>query len=335
MSSFSVGDLAQTFMLQRRGAALKTDMARLNEELATGQVSDVKSVLAGNVSYLSDIESDLRTLKGFGVSISEATQYSDSVQTALQRMSTSAQTLSSTLLSVSSNAVGPVLDQISQDAEVEFASLVSALNTNSGGRSLFAGNATDQPAVVSSAEILAELRTATSGLTSTQDIVSAVDTWFSDVLGFEASAYSGGADDVAPFRLADGETVSVQLKADDEVFRNLLKSVATAAIASDASFGLSEQEQRDLLADAGSGILKSQEELTATQASVGAAQARIEEMATRNATQETALEYAKGALLQADPYETATELEAVQFQLQSLYAITARMSDLSFVNFIR
>ena len=54
MVSYGLGDLAQNFLLQRRGAALKTEMTRLNEELASGRISDVKSALAGNVSYLSD-----------------------------------------------------------------------------------------------------------------------------------------------------------------------------------------------------------------------------------------------------------------------------------------
>ncbi|WP_420010903.1 hypothetical protein [Tateyamaria sp.] len=61
MSSLSLGDLAQSFMLQRRGADLKAEMSRLNAELTSGQVSDVKAVLAGNVSYLTDIENDLNT----------------------------------------------------------------------------------------------------------------------------------------------------------------------------------------------------------------------------------------------------------------------------------
>ena len=335
MSSFSLGDLAQTFMLQRRGAALKADMARLNEELATGQVSDIKSVLAGNVSYLTDIERDLKSLTGYSVATSEATQFADAVQTALGRMDTSVGSLGTTLLTKSGNAIGPILDQFAVEAKTELETIVGALNTNSAGRSLFAGNATDQRATADVETILSGLRTAVTGATNAQDVLDMAELWFADPAGFAATAYLGSDSSLAPFRLGKGETVRIQLSANDEVFRDMIKHVAVAAISDDTTLGLSEAERRSLLEDTGANLFKSQGALTATSAAVGSTQARIDALATRNSTEESALLIAKGALIQADPYEAATELEAVQFQLQSLYAITSRMSDLSFVNFIR
>jgi flagellar hook-associated protein 3 FlgL len=228
-----------------------------------------------------------------------------------------------------------VLDQLSVDAGAELASLVSALNANTAGRALFAGNATDQPALADASVILNGLRAATAGAATPQDITAAADLWFSDPAGFAAIAYKGSDTDIAPLRLGDGETVSLRMTANDQVFRDMIKQVALATIASDASFALNSEDRSALLSETGRDLLESQGNLTAARANVGSAQARIDVLATRNSTEETALLYAKGALLQADPYEAATELEAVQFQLQSLYAITARMSDLSFVNFIR
>lgn len=335
MNSVSLGDLAQTFMLQRRGAALKADLARLSEELSTGQVSDIKSVLSGNVSYLTDIENDLKSLQGYGIATSEAVQFSDAMQNALERMGATVGNLGTTLLTKSGGAIGPILDQFSAEAESDLTTLVSSLNTNSAGRSLFSGSATDQPALAEVSDILAGLRAATAGATSAQEIRDAADMWFDDPIGFEATAYTGAPNAIEPFRLAKDETVSLQLTANDTVFRDAIKQVAIAAIAADASFGLSTDERRSLLQDTGAALFNVQGSLTATQANVGSAQARIDELVTRNATEENALLMAKGALVQADPFETATELEAVQFQLQSLYATTARMSELSFLNYIR
>lgn len=335
MSQFSVGDLAQKFMLQRQGAALKESMTTLNEELATGQVSDVKAVLAGNVSYLADIEADLKTLSGYRVATTEAAQFAETVQAALTRMSTSAEEFGSNLLTVTSSAVNSVVEQMSVDAEAELANLVSALNTSSAGRGVFAGTATDQRAVADADDILADLRAATASATTVEDIWQAADSWFNDATGFADRGYTGGTTDIAPFQLADDDTVSVRVRADDQVFRDLLKNVAVAAIANDPSFALSADDKKELMTTAGHGVYTAQGQLTSTQAGVGSAQARIDEITTRNETRDTNLQFAKGALLQADPYETATELEAVQFQLQSLYTVTARMSDLSFVNFIR
>jgi flagellar hook-associated protein 3 FlgL len=81
-------------------------------------------------------------------------------------------------------------------------------------------------------------------------------------------------------------------------------------------------------------MLQNQDDLTSLRAQIGFAEARIDSMATRNASESVSLEYAKGTLLAADPYETATRLEEVQFQLQSLYAVTVKTSQLSLVNFL-
>ena len=335
MSGFSIGDLAQTFMLQRRGAALKAEMTRLNEELATGQVSDVKSVLAGNVSYLADIERDLKSLSGYRVAATEAAQFADSTQAALDRLDADVGDLGTALVTTASSALGPVLDQLSTDAAARLDAMVGTLNTTTGGRSLFAGAASDQLAVADADVIMTGVRAATAGQTTVSGIIQAARQWFDDPNGFAATAYSGASEDMARFRVAKDETIGVQLKADDDVFRDVLMHTAVAALAADPAFSLSTAERQDLLVQTGSSLSSARSNLTATQANVGASQARLETLITRNATEETTLNYAKGALLQADPYETATELEAVQFQLQSLYTITARMSDLSFVNFIR
>lgn len=333
MNSFSLGDLAQTFMLQRRGAALKAEMARLNEEVATGQVSDIKSVLDGNVAYLTDIERNLKSLQAYRVATSEAAQFTDAVQLSLERIDTSVGSLGATLLTKSANAIAPILDQFAKEAESELATIVSALNTTSAGRALFGGNATDQSPVEGVEPILTGLRVAVAGLTSTQDIIDAADLWFNDPAGFTAVVYNGGDSTLEPFRLGNGETVSSPWTANDPILRDTLKNVALAAISDDII--LNDDTRRALLQDTGGALIKSQGELVTIRANVGTVQARIDALTTRNATEESALLIAKGALVRADPFDAATELEAVQFQLQSLYAITARMSDMSFVNFIR
>ena len=335
MNSFSLGDLAQTFMLQRRGAELKADFSRVTEEVASGQVSDVKSVLRGNTGYLSEIENDLQTLSGYRVATVEAAQFADASQTALELVNSSVERLSSIFFAMPNNAFGAVLDQFSNDAETEMTTIVNALNTTSGGRSVFAGRATDRSALEDVDAILDALRAATATAMTPEELKTQVDQWFSDPLGFATVAYTGTDEALVPFRVGNDETVEVRVTANDAAFRDILKQVSIAVISEDASFGFSTSERQGLLRDSGQGLFQVQTDLTAVRASVGSAQARIDAVSTRNATEENALLMAKGALLQVDPYEAATELEAVQFQLQSLYTVTARMSDMSFVNFIR
>ncbi len=335
MNSLSLGDLAQSYLLQRRGTALKTEMARLNEELVTGQVSDIKAILAGNVSYLSEIENDLRTLSGYQVATVEAAQFADATQSALERIQTTTGSLSSDLLLSGANAVGGVLDQLSRDAEAELATIIGALNTDLAGRSLFAGTATDGAALADAETLMSELSLAVAGAASPADVAAAAQAWFDDPGGYAATVYQGSDTSIAPFRLAERDTVSLQLTAQNQAIKDTLQAVALAALATGHGLGFGSDDKRELLDQAGRDLFQAQTGLTAARASVGAAQERIDVLQTRNSTEQTSLEYAKGALLQADPYETATKLEEVQFQLQSLYTVTARMADLSLVNFVR
>lgn len=182
---------------------------------------------------------------------------------------------------------------------------------------------------------MTELRTAVTGATTVDDVLTAVDTWFASPTGYAAVGYTGSTTPLTPMRIGDGETVAVQTTAANADLREVIKNVASTALVADGALGLSTEQKRDMLGRTGVSLLASQDGLTAIRAEVGASQERIDRIATRNSAQNTSLEYAKGALLSADPYETATKLEEVQFQLQSLYTITARMSDLSLVNFVR
>ncbi|MEL7092278.1 MAG: flagellin [Pseudomonadota bacterium] len=331
----SFGDLAQSFILQRRGADLKTEMARLNKELVTGQVSDPKAVLAGNVSYLADIENDLRLLDSYRVVTTEAQTFADTMQNALDRIQSSSTSYSQDLLSVAKNAVGPVLDQFAVNAKAELETVVSALNTTVAGRTIFAGTATDRAAIEEVDTIIAAVQTAVAGAGSIDDIFLAADAWFADPAGFSATLYNGSDNSLNPFRVGDSETVDIPYTADDEELREVIKGLSLAALAGEGGLGFTADGQRACMNRVGTNLMAAQSGLTALRADVGASQERIDQIASRNAAEALSLDYAKGALLGADPFETATKLEEVQFQLQSLYTVTARMSDLTLVNFIR
>ena len=109
MNGLSLGDLATSFMLQNRGSALKTEMSRLTQELTSGQVSDVKSVLAGNYSYLTGIESSMSRLQGYKTATAEAAQFAGSMQSVLEKIQESTSNLGANLILVSSGGLDNVV----------------------------------------------------------------------------------------------------------------------------------------------------------------------------------------------------------------------------------
>ncbi len=102
MNGLSLGDLATSFMLQNRGSALKAEMSRLTQELTSGQVADVKSVLAGNYSYLTGLEASLSTLQGYKTASAEAAHFAGSMQSVLENVQDSTSNLGTNLIIVSS-----------------------------------------------------------------------------------------------------------------------------------------------------------------------------------------------------------------------------------------
>jgi len=334
MKALSTGDMAQSFMLRRQNVQLKQTMNTLAQELASGRVQDTAKHLGGDYSFLAGFERSLAVLDQHNSSVDEAALFASSGQAALQRISDVTNGLSATLVAVTPSTVGPILTNASSDARNQLSSIVSALNTDVAGRSLFAGVDTNVAPMASADTLISELRTAVAGAPDTASRIAAADAWFASGGPFDTLAYGGSTTSLAATTLPGGETIDTGVRADEQAFRDILKNVALAAVADDPALGLTQQDQAALLQQSASGLLSSQDGLITLQARVGSAEERIENASTAIASERTSTEYAKGALLDVDPYEAATRLEDVQFQLESLYSITVRMSRLNLTRFL-
>lgn len=334
MSSVSLGDLSQAFMLQKRSVALRQDLSRFSQELSSGRVSDVGEVLSGNHNYLSSLERSISVLESYSVATSEASYFTGAVQNSLSRIQDFSGQLGIDLILASGGPVGVIAGSPSENARTQLDSIVSTLNEAIAGRALFAGTATDSPALTDADTLLSELMTAVSGQTTPQDIINAADTWFNDPAGFDALIYAGSDTALAPFVLSESEQITLDVRANDETLKEVLKNVAVAALASDATLALDVTQQSELFGITGLALQSGQDQMTDLRSRVGQVEARIEQIEVRNQAEETSTEYARNSLLEADPFETAMRLENVQFQLQSLYSVTVRNSQLSLVNFL-
>lgn len=335
MNSLSIGDLANSFLLQRRGTALKTELSRLTQELASGQVSDIKSVLAGNFSYLSDIENSMKALDGYKIASTEASLFTGAIQSVLENVQNVSSAFASNLISISSGGIDSIAKQAASEARQHLDNVVATLNTDFAGRNLFSGTATNSVPLSTSGAILDALRTELSGVIGPDAKAAAAKAWFDDPAGFDSLIYQGSSDALAPFRIAESEDISIDVRANSEELKNVIRQLALAGLSDDPVLAIDATERNALLRAAGEELFTAQDDLTALRANVGFTEARIDQVATRNASERTSLEYAKGSLLAADPFETVTRLEEVQFQLQSLYTVTSRSSELTLVNFLR
>lgn len=334
MSVTNLGDLSQSYSMRLRNVFLRQDIERLTTELASGQVADVRDVLAGNYNYLSDIERRSSNLEGYAIATTEAALYASAVQNALGAVEQFASDLSLNLLVSGNSAIGVSGANTAAEARNGLEGMIGAINSDSAGRYLFSGAATDQPPLADTDTLLTSMRTALVGAATPDDLLAAAEVWFADPAGFEATMYQGSADALAPFELSQSDKVKLDIRAVDPKLRETVKLTALAALADDPTFGFDIESQMELFNKIGQALIAGQEDVISLRANVGFIEESIEQVTARNAAEQTALDFAKVDLLKIDPYEAATRLQEAQFQLQSLYSVTVRMSQLSLVNFL-
>ncbi|MEP1767133.1 MAG: flagellin [Sulfitobacter sp.] len=334
MNISSLGDLARSFSMQSRTTEIKADIQRLTEELSTGQVADVRSATSGKTAYVIDLESSLKKLDGYDLAVSEAGQFAEGLQTVLTRIGDLTSSFRDTLITSNSSALDTASSTITRAANDTLEDVIGAMNTNYGGRTLLAGIASDTQPIVSSDDILTALTAEITGAGTVDDIILAAENWFNDPAGFVSIGYQGSDTSLSPIALSDSDNAVFDLRGDDPIFLDTLKNLALAAIASDTGLGLSDAEQSELFEKTTNKVIAAQDAVIDAQTLIGFTESRIETISVRQSAERTSLQIARNDILSSDPYVAATELEQVQFQLQSLYTITSRMSQLSLVNYL-
>jgi flagellar hook-associated protein 3 FlgL len=121
----------------------------------------------------------------------------------------------------------------------------------------------------------------------------------------------------------------------DPAIRDTLASFAMAALLDRGMLAGNAEERARLAQRAGQELLTSEDARITLAARIGSVEAQIEAARTRNGAEETALGILRSDIGSVDPYEAATRLEAARSQLESLYLVTARVSRLSLVEFLR
>jgi flagellar hook-associated protein 3 FlgL len=325
MTNLTIGDLAMTFQSRASQHRIKSDMLRLGTELTSGVTSDLRAATGGNLGALANVEHQLGTLAAFRVAASEAATFTGAVQRALETVQETSSTLGPALLQVAAT-----------DAKARFATVISVLNTQVADRSILAGAQGSGAALAGAETMIAAIQAAVATETTADGIEAAVVAWFDDPGGgFETGGYLGSTSDIAPFRIGPHEQASIGMTAGDPAFRDLFKGYAMAALVADGALSTDHDERVALLDKAATRILTSDKSMAEQRAAIGTLEARIDTATARNSAETGALELARNDIVAIDPFRTATDLQAVQTQLETLYALTARLSRLSLTEYLR
>ena len=335
MTLMSVGDLSRSFHMRRHSTALKLALDRYGTEATTGRTANLAQTVKGDFTAVAGLERSLIQLEGYRSATNEAAAFAAAMQETLATVGTLASGGASGLMQASMSTSGNVILAAGADVKQRFVSAVAALNTRTADRTLLGGADTTTAAIVPAEEILVALRALTAGMTSAAGIDAAVVAWFDDPAGYETMAYRGSPTPLAPFQLGEGEDISLTITANNSQIRDTLKGLALGALVGEGALGANRPEQMVLARKAGEHMLTANNSITYLRADLGAVEARIDEAATRNSAESAALQLALSAIISVDPYEVASALQETQTQLETLYTITARMSQLHLVDFLR
>ncbi|MCG7623659.1 MULTISPECIES: flagellin [unclassified Epibacterium] len=335
MNVQSFGDMAQYLFLRGRSVELNKTLDTLTQEMSTGIASNLPERLGGDLGFVADLERSISKMDSYQVAAQEAALLSSTAQDYLERINDNALNLGADILSLSSTSNDTTAQELAAQSMTFLRETISNLNGQLSGRSLFAGTDTGATPLESADTMMTALVAEVGALTDVDDITQAVQDWFDDPAGFDAIMYNGSTDDMSAVRIGANEEVNFALRADDDRFKQAMKSFALGALASEDYLGhLSTVESSALVERAGTELMNAQSELTDVQSDIGFIEARISETQTRNAAALTSMGTTLNDLILADPAETASRIEEVEFQLEALYSITVRSSQLNLLNYM-
>ena len=336
MTSMTFGDLAGSFSNRLQTARIKADLLRLNTELSSGRPTDLVAHLGGDTAQLAQIDRETEVARARSAAATGLGQFLATMQTTLDGIEAVQGRLADALASVTPTSSALELGRAGSAGAAAFRDVVGLLNADYGAAALFAGAVTDGPALASADAMLASLSAAAAGAVTTSDVIAAVDAWFDDPSGgFATMGYLGDSGAALTRQIDEGTSVTVAARADHPAIKDVLRNAAIVALSADSALGLTASTSATLLTGALPGLMTASTSLLGLRAEVGLAEERVAAAQARNGAMVTALTVMRNDLGLVDPYATAIALKEAETRLETQFVVTARLSGLSLVNYLR
>lgn len=328
-------ELSRLAMLQRQTAETRANLDKASTEATTGVKTSRYEASGGNLSRLISVERALARNSNYLDIIAQTTTKTDLVQQTFDKAVTTAGDLALGMqqaAELGNQKTAMMQAKLARDA---FVGTVNDLNAEVNGQTLFSGTGADKAALANPDDMLAAISATVAGAATSADVVAAVDAYFAKPGGeFYTSGYLGTTTDVVPADVGDGKRIDYAVRADNDRIVTLLKSYALGAVMADGALSGSQTEQMTLLNEAGSRLLSAKEEILDLQANVGITQERLQDAKAERNAQGEILKTAQADMLRADQEAQATNFSELQTQLKAIYTVTAKLTTLSFLDYM-
>jgi len=220
----------------------------------------------------------------------------------------------------------PGQDLVARDAEAALRDTFNALNSRHGDRFLFSGDETATQPLTSPDQLLADIRQIANTATSAADFELQLDEYFqSPTGGWLTSIYAGATTSSDP----DAVTAA------DPTIVEVISALAVMAISRMSNNLTLLNENPEIVSASAERIGTGSTALVNLRADIGIAQERIAKSRESLDTEETILNSVYNSMVGRDQYDAASELKQLEAGLEAAYLLTARLSNLSLLNFLR
>ena len=326
----------------------QAQLVKAQREAQTGQVADTGLALGAGAAKAVSFSRDMDRIQSIVDTNGLIKSRLSATKNAMTQLSAGANSFLDTL--AVSLTDGSTKTEARTGAQNMLASLTSILNTSFNGEHIFAGINTDVKPVndfqadgsAAKADFDASFLshfgfsqddTQAAGITADQMktfLETEVEPQFLGS-GWETS-WSNASDQPIVSRITLTETSETSVSANAEAFRKL--AMAATTVSSLTTGTMSEAARQALTEKAISLVGEAISGLTGLQSSTGLAQQRLSEASDRLNTQLDLYERHLGSMLEVDPYEAQTRISNLQTSIETSYALTARLQQLSLLKFI-
>ena len=326
MDRFSIPSSLISAKLSQNVAELRSRITDVSTEAVTGQRADLTKHLSGRIGdamlsqkALQDIQTDRGTLNLRASRL-------DVVQKSLASIQTSTDGLPARLHAAVGAESQLEVAGVARDAANAIDTLMSSMNVRLGDRYLFSGDATSTQPFTNKDALLADIRLMAETAADAADFEAQLDTYFnSPDGGWQQSIYQGAA------TASDPDAVTPI----DPAITKLMSGLAVLALAGENDSPALLRTSGTSIEAAADKVAEGQVALTNLRANVGVIENRIEQGKAALDAEEMILTQVFSDIASRDQYEAAAELRELESNLEASYLLTARLSNLSLLNFLR
>jgi flagellar hook-associated protein 3 FlgL len=302
-----VADFGQSSLNQFQLMQLETQIAKIQTQVGSGQVSQTFDGISAQAQQLVSLQGQSTKITQYLSNNNLASQRTTAAETAITNMMNLATSFQTTLVNALNpgNAGSMALNQTAQNDMQQMAAL---LNTQFEGQYIFAGSATSTVPVNLSAP----------GFTAPGPVYPSTP---------NTSYFQGNSTKLA-VQVDDNFSVTYGTTADQTGFEELLRAMHLAATA------VTNPADIPRLNEALRVAKLAISDMSAIQAQIGVVQNVLSNTQEAQNQFQLQLKQQIGNISNIDVAQASTDLTGTENTLQASYAVTARLSQLSLVNFL-